>query len=174
MRLLRSHGMTSTTWDRHHGHAADYDVVAAGWNFRPQEISAPCWLPGPVRAGRAQRAATRGIPVGTTMPLPPATSAGRSHWLTPSTPLHRPAGASRWRCCPPADAMPYAMRYGPKASSRRSTTHRSTGSPCSPTSLAVGVTSHRGRERTSRHVADASPAHRGRGARGSQVVVGAA
>ena len=41
LRLLRSHGMTTGTWDRHTGHASDYDVVAMGWNFRPQEISAP-------------------------------------------------------------------------------------------------------------------------------------
>ena len=28
MRLLRSHGMTTLTWDRHRGHASTYDVVA--------------------------------------------------------------------------------------------------------------------------------------------------
>jgi dTDP-4-amino-4,6-dideoxygalactose transaminase len=27
MRLLRSHGMTSLSWDRHRGHATRYDVV---------------------------------------------------------------------------------------------------------------------------------------------------
>ena len=27
VRLLRSHGMTTLTWDRHRGHAASYDVV---------------------------------------------------------------------------------------------------------------------------------------------------
>lgn len=39
-RRLRSHGMSTSTWDRHRGHASDYDVVDIGWNFRPQEISA--------------------------------------------------------------------------------------------------------------------------------------
>ena len=29
LRLLRSHGMTTLTWDRHRGHASGYDVVAA-------------------------------------------------------------------------------------------------------------------------------------------------
>jgi dTDP-4-amino-4,6-dideoxygalactose transaminase len=32
--LLRSHGMTTLTWDRHRGHAASYDVVALGFNYR--------------------------------------------------------------------------------------------------------------------------------------------
>jgi dTDP-4-amino-4,6-dideoxygalactose transaminase len=40
LRLLRSHGMTTGTWDRHRGHASDYDVVAPGWNFRPTEMAA--------------------------------------------------------------------------------------------------------------------------------------
>ena len=37
IRLLRSHGMTSLTWDRHRGHASDYDVVALGFNYRLDE-----------------------------------------------------------------------------------------------------------------------------------------
>ena len=37
MRLLRSHGMTTLTWDRHRGHASDYDVVALGFNYRLDE-----------------------------------------------------------------------------------------------------------------------------------------
>ena len=36
--LLRSHGMTSLTWDRHHGHAFSYDVTALGYNYRIDEI----------------------------------------------------------------------------------------------------------------------------------------
>src|SRR6478672_4669929 len=40
MRLLRSHGMTTLTWDRHRGHASDYDVVAVGFNYRIDEPSA--------------------------------------------------------------------------------------------------------------------------------------
>jgi dTDP-4-amino-4,6-dideoxygalactose transaminase len=37
MHLLRSHGMTTLTWDRHRGHAAGYDVVALGFNYRIDE-----------------------------------------------------------------------------------------------------------------------------------------
>jgi dTDP-4-amino-4,6-dideoxygalactose transaminase len=37
MRLLRSHGMTALTWDRHRGHASGYDVVALGFNYRIDE-----------------------------------------------------------------------------------------------------------------------------------------
>lgn len=38
LRLLRSHGMTSLTWDRHQGHAYSYDVVELGYNYRMDEI----------------------------------------------------------------------------------------------------------------------------------------
>jgi dTDP-4-amino-4,6-dideoxygalactose transaminase len=37
MRLLRSHGMTTLTWDRHRGHASAYDVVDVGFNYRIDE-----------------------------------------------------------------------------------------------------------------------------------------
>jgi dTDP-4-amino-4,6-dideoxygalactose transaminase len=37
LKLLRSHGMTTLTWDRHRGHAAGYDVVALGFNYRIDE-----------------------------------------------------------------------------------------------------------------------------------------
>ena len=40
LRLLRSHGMTSLTWDRHRGHAAGYDVVLSGFNYRLDELRA--------------------------------------------------------------------------------------------------------------------------------------
>ena len=40
LRLLRSHGMTSLTWDRHKGHAWSYDVVDLGYNYRIDEIRA--------------------------------------------------------------------------------------------------------------------------------------
>lgn len=38
MRLLRSHGMTTVTLDRHRGHAFSYDVVAPGMNYRLDEL----------------------------------------------------------------------------------------------------------------------------------------
>jgi dTDP-4-amino-4,6-dideoxygalactose transaminase len=40
LKLLRSHAMTTLTWDRHHGHAFSYDVVDLGYNYRPSEITA--------------------------------------------------------------------------------------------------------------------------------------
>jgi dTDP-4-amino-4,6-dideoxygalactose transaminase len=36
-RSLRSHAMTTGTWDRHKGHALGYDVVATGFNYRMDE-----------------------------------------------------------------------------------------------------------------------------------------
>lgn len=38
IRLLRSHGMTSVTWDRHKGHSHSYDVIDLGYNYRTDEI----------------------------------------------------------------------------------------------------------------------------------------
>lgn len=40
MTLLRSHGMTTLTWDRHNGHAWSYDVVDLGYNYRIDEVRA--------------------------------------------------------------------------------------------------------------------------------------
>jgi dTDP-4-amino-4,6-dideoxygalactose transaminase len=37
VKSLRSHAMTSGTWDRHLGHAATYDVAGVGFNFRIDE-----------------------------------------------------------------------------------------------------------------------------------------
>ena len=44
LRLLRSHGMTTLTWERHRGHAASYDVVAQGFNYRLDELRAAMGL----------------------------------------------------------------------------------------------------------------------------------
>lgn len=38
IRLLRSHGMTTLTLDRHKGHSYSYDVMAYGYNYRLDEI----------------------------------------------------------------------------------------------------------------------------------------
>jgi dTDP-4-amino-4,6-dideoxygalactose transaminase len=40
LHLLRSHGMTTLTWDRHRGHAWSYDVVDLGYNYRIDELRA--------------------------------------------------------------------------------------------------------------------------------------
>ncbi len=44
LRVFRSHGMTTLTWDRHQGHAWSYDVVALGYNYRIDEIRAALGL----------------------------------------------------------------------------------------------------------------------------------
>lgn len=44
LRVLRSHGMTTLTWDRHKGHAWSYDVVDLGYNYRIDEIRAALGL----------------------------------------------------------------------------------------------------------------------------------
>jgi dTDP-4-amino-4,6-dideoxygalactose transaminase len=43
-RLLRSHAMTSVTWDRHRGHAENYDVIDVGFNLRIDEPRAALGL----------------------------------------------------------------------------------------------------------------------------------
>lgn len=59
VRLLRSHGMTSLSWDRHKGHAFGYDVVATGFNYRIDEGRATLAsaLLGKLDAANAKRAA---------------------------------------------------------------------------------------------------------------------
>jgi dTDP-4-amino-4,6-dideoxygalactose transaminase len=44
LRSRRSHAMTSTTWDRHQGHASSYDVVGLGFNYRMDEPRAALLL----------------------------------------------------------------------------------------------------------------------------------
>jgi dTDP-4-amino-4,6-dideoxygalactose transaminase len=48
IRLLRSHGMTTLSWDRFQGHATDYDVIQPGFNYRMAEL--------PAAVGRVQLA----------------------------------------------------------------------------------------------------------------------
>jgi dTDP-4-amino-4,6-dideoxygalactose transaminase len=44
MRLLRSHGMTTLSWERHKGHATTYDVLLQGFNFRMDDLRAAMGL----------------------------------------------------------------------------------------------------------------------------------
>lgn len=44
LRLLRSHGMTTLTWERHRGHASSYDVLRPGFNYRLDEVRAAVGL----------------------------------------------------------------------------------------------------------------------------------
>jgi dTDP-4-amino-4,6-dideoxygalactose transaminase len=52
VRTLRSHGMTTLTWDRHRGHAFSYDVTALGNNYRIDEIHSAL---GRVQLGKLAR-----------------------------------------------------------------------------------------------------------------------
>ena len=56
LRLLRAHGMTTTTWDRHRGHAFTYDVVRVATNARMDEIRAAI---GRIQLGRLAEANRR-------------------------------------------------------------------------------------------------------------------
>ena len=40
VRMLRTHGMTTLTWDRHRGHASSYEVTSHGYNYRLDELRA--------------------------------------------------------------------------------------------------------------------------------------
>ncbi len=40
LRALRSHGMTSLTWDRYRGHQFSYDVTIPGFNYRMDDLRA--------------------------------------------------------------------------------------------------------------------------------------
>ncbi len=44
VRLLRSHALTSSTWDRHRGHDPAYDIVDVGFNYRLDEPRAALGL----------------------------------------------------------------------------------------------------------------------------------
>ncbi|HEY8581610.1 MAG TPA: DegT/DnrJ/EryC1/StrS family aminotransferase [Capillimicrobium sp.] len=44
VRLLRSHAMTSNTWDRHRGYGYSYDIVDVGYNYRLDEPRAALGL----------------------------------------------------------------------------------------------------------------------------------
>jgi dTDP-4-amino-4,6-dideoxygalactose transaminase len=63
IKLLRSHGMTSLTWDRHRGHASGYDVVELGFNYRIDEARA-------ASRPRGSRGSTRTTTFGGPRPRP--------------------------------------------------------------------------------------------------------
>jgi dTDP-4-amino-4,6-dideoxygalactose transaminase len=44
IRIIRSHGMTTLTWERYQGHAHSYDVVDTGYNYRLNEIASALGL----------------------------------------------------------------------------------------------------------------------------------
>ena len=90
LRLLRSHGMTTLTWDRHRGHAHSYDVVTHGFNYRLDEIRAVMGTIQLKRLGDENRARERIAAVyrgaldgveGLTMPFDGHDPAASSHHL---------------------------------------------------------------------------------------------
>lgn len=44
IKIMRSHGMTTISWDRYKGHAHSYDVVDTGYNYRINEIASALGL----------------------------------------------------------------------------------------------------------------------------------
>lgn len=40
LQMLRSHGMTRSSWERHHGRAGSYDIAMPGFNYRLDELHA--------------------------------------------------------------------------------------------------------------------------------------
>jgi dTDP-4-amino-4,6-dideoxygalactose transaminase len=90
LRLLRSHGMTTLTWDRHRGHAHSYDVLLQGFNYRLDEMRAAIGLVQ-LRRLREQNAARANIVAryraeldgfaGIQMPFPSDDEGSPSHHL---------------------------------------------------------------------------------------------
>lgn len=106
LRLLRSHGMTTLTLERHRGHAYSYDVVEEGFNYRIDELRAALGISQLARLCGEQpqaRRSRRGLPA--TL----ARSAGRGRAIRRST-AARPHCASHYadsaarRCAPPCGA----------------------------------------------------------------------
>jgi dTDP-4-amino-4,6-dideoxygalactose transaminase len=56
VRLLRSHALTSSTWDRHRGHDPAYDIVDIGFNYRMDEPRAALGLSRLARLGDSLQA----------------------------------------------------------------------------------------------------------------------
>jgi dTDP-4-amino-4,6-dideoxygalactose transaminase len=119
--LLRSHGMTTLTWDRHRGHAHSYDVVEQGYNYRLDEIRAALGL---VQLGRIEggnrararivaryRAALHGV-AGIRMPFPPSEETRPSHHLAV---ILLPEGTSRteFRTALAARGIQTSVHYPP-------------------------------------------------------------
>jgi len=99
IRLMRSHGMTTLTWDRHKGHAYSYDVVTLGYNYRIDEMRAAL---GRVQLSKLARNNTRRGKItaryweafaGTNLTLPFRNSRGRSAFHI--FPIILPRGVNR-------------------------------------------------------------------------------
>ena len=91
-RSLRSHAMTSVTWERHRGHGLGYDVTDIGFNYRLDEPRAALGLSrikrleddieARRRAARAYRQALRGLD-GLELPFSDEEVERASHFVFP-------------------------------------------------------------------------------------------
>lgn len=92
VRLLRSHALTSSTWDRHRGHDPAYDVVDVGYNYRLDEPRAALGLSRIARLEdsidarraivRSYRERLRGVP-GLELPFDDTAVERSSHFAFP-------------------------------------------------------------------------------------------
>ena len=86
-RRLRSHAMTTLTWDRHRGHASSYDVVDLGFNYRIDEVRAALGIAqlaklegmNEQRRSRAERYIER-LGTSARVAVPTQGARGRSAW----------------------------------------------------------------------------------------------
>ena len=128
LRRLRSHGMTSPTLERHKGRAYSYDVTAAGFNYRLDEIRAALLraqlrrLPGFLRRRRELFSHYADRLRDTPIRLP---FRGERHRRRSRT---RPSTCCRRCCRPTPTARPSWPDSRRRASRRASTTRRSTPS----------------------------------------------
>ena len=121
LRLLRSHGMTTLTWDRRRGHAHSYDVVEHGFNYRLDELRAAIGLVHLRRlvndnAARARvvahyRAELDGV-LGMQVPFPPDELSEPAHHLAV---LVLPEGCARpdFQAALAADGIQTSVHYPP-------------------------------------------------------------
>ena len=121
LRLLRSHGMTTLTWDRHRGHAHSYDVLRPGFNYRLDELRAAIGLVQLERLAAANEARRR--------------AAARYRELLRDV----DGTTSRWCSCPKAPGTGSARRFAAAGCRPACTIHRSIASPRTRTSLAFAT-----------------------------------
>ena len=99
IRLMRSHGMTTLTWDRYKGHAYSYDVVTLGYNYRIDEMRAALGLVqlSKLERNNARRAEITGryweafAPTSLTLPFHHSRGVSASHIF----PIILPQGVNR-------------------------------------------------------------------------------
>ena len=105
MRLARSHGMSSLTWDRHRGHSLSYDVTRLGYNYQIDEMRAALGLVQLARLPEANfqrreltrryREQLRNVP-GITLPFASLVEASACHLFPLVLPPREPTGSLSW------------------------------------------------------------------------------